>query len=175
MIPMGAARLRITTFPVIGQGSAAHVWQGPPKATGLEALAKPSASHVWQSDTVDALNDGQLPTSSSDQGIPRLTWWDLKGSAAWVQYDVRDPQKVSQVEVYWFDDTGKGQCRVPKSWRVMYVDGKDWKPVEGASSEETKRDAFNRVTFNAAQTTGLRLELQLQSNVSGGSLEWRVH
>jgi hypothetical protein len=38
----------------------------------------------------------------------------------------------------------------------------------------TKRDSFNRVTFKPVNTTGLRLEVQLQPNVSGGVLEWQV-
>ena len=30
LIPMGAARLRISAFPWIGEGSTAHDWQRPP-------------------------------------------------------------------------------------------------------------------------------------------------
>jgi len=30
---------------------------------------------------------------------------------------------VKACEVYWFDDTGRGQCRVPESWKLLYCDG----------------------------------------------------
>lgn len=44
-----------------------------------------------------------------------MTWWDHRGSAEWVQYDFAAPKKISSAEVYWFDDAGEGQCRVPQS------------------------------------------------------------
>jgi hypothetical protein len=180
LIPMGAARLRITAFPVIGQGPGANEWKAAPAkpiVTGPAAKAKTSASHVFENDTLAALNDGILPESSGDTDIPRFTWWDHKGSAEWAQYDFETPQKVSGVSVYWFDDTGKGQCRKPQSWRLLYRDGNEWKPVSaGAAASEygTKLDTLNRVTFTPVQTTGLRIEVQLKEHFSGGILEWKV-
>jgi len=38
----------------------------------------------------------------------------------WVQYDFAKLTKVSGVDVYWFDDTGVGECRLPKSWQLSY-------------------------------------------------------
>jgi hypothetical protein len=96
------------------------------------------------------------------------------GTVEWVQYDFAKPREVSSAEVYWFDDTGRGACRVPQSWRLLYKDGDAWKPVEGASEYGVKADQFNKVTFTAVKTTGLRLEAQLQKDFSGGILEWRV-
>ena len=26
------------------------------------------------------------------------------------------------MKVYWFDDTGQGECRVPRSWRLLYLE-----------------------------------------------------
>src|SRR5262249_51952200 len=78
--------------------------------------ATPSASHSWQRDTVSALNDQIEPTSSDDTGIPRFTWWDHRGTKEWVQYDFNDLEKVSTVEVYWWDERRiKAHCRVPQS------------------------------------------------------------
>jgi hypothetical protein len=34
------------------------------------------------------------------------------------------------VEVYWFDDTGRGEVGVPQSSRILYQDGDQWRPVE---------------------------------------------
>lgn len=135
----------------------------------------PSASHCHVSDTVLALNDGVLPKDSCDEHIPRLTWWDHRGTAEWAQYDFDSPQKLSAVEVYWFDDGRLKQgCRVPKSWRVVYRDHDQWKPVAGASPYGTAQDRFNRVTFQPVETTALRLEVQLDDSWSGGILEWKV-
>jgi len=49
--------------------------------------------------------------------------------AEWVQYDFSKPTTVSSVKVYWFDDTGQGECRIPESWQVLYRAGHSWKPV----------------------------------------------
>jgi hypothetical protein len=181
LIPMGAARLRIAAFPVIGDGPNAHDW---PRRQADGA----AASHVNPSDTLDALDDGELPANSADETIPRFTWWDHKGTRKtidntsefrgdeWVQYDFAKPREISSAEVYWFDDTGRGQCRVPAGWRLVYKDGDEWKPVKLAGGAEygVKGDQFNKVTFTAVKTTGLRLEVQLQKDFSGGILEWRV-
>jgi len=170
LIPMGAARLRITSFPTIGHGDNAHEWLPPATAKGPQ----PSASFVHDGDTVDALNDGMEPAASSDESVPRFTWWDHKGTPEWVQYDFKQPTPVASVSVYWFDDTGKGGCRVPKSWRLLYKDGDNWKPVENASAYDTARDRYNQVTFKPVTTSALRLEVQLQDGFSGGILEWKV-
>ena len=101
----------------------------------------------------------------------RFTWWSHRGTAEWVQYDLQPPTSISFIELYWFDDTGRGGCRVPASWRLFYNDGKTWKPVEGVSGYGTQRDRVNRTTFRPVQATGLRIEVQLQPNYSGGILQ----
>ena len=172
LIPMGAARLRITAFPTIGTGPAAHEWVAP--LLPRPSLYKASASHVNASDPLEALDDGLAPTASNDHDKPRFTWWDHKGTTEWVQYDFPQPKEVSTVDVYWFDDTGAGECRVPKSWRLLYQDGGDWKPVPGAAPGPVTRDGFNSVAFPALQTSALRVEAELQPGFSGGILAWRV-
>jgi DUF1680 family protein len=135
-----------------------------------------SASHVNPTDTLKALNDGKLPKSSGDHGIPRMTWWDHKGTTEWVAYRFRKPRKLSSAAVYWFDDTGRGQCRVPASWRLLWRDGKEWKPCKltGKSAFGTAFDRFNKVTFEPVRTRELRLEVRLKRDFSGGILEWQV-
>jgi hypothetical protein len=165
LIPMGAARLRITSFPTIGTGPDAHEW-------GVNDGPVASASHVF--DALSALDSGDTPTSSYDQDIARFTWWDHLGTPEWVQYDYLKPITTSAVSVYWYDDTGHGACRVPQSWKLLYKDGNDWKPVQNPSDYGVARDKFNRVTFDKVTTTGLRIEAQLQPQVSGGILQWKV-
>jgi hypothetical protein len=91
-----------------------------------------------------------------------------------VHYDFDKPRKVSAVEVYWFDDTGGGSCRVPQSWKLLYLKDGKWKPVEGTSEYGTKPDKYNRVSFDAVEATAVRIEVQLQTKYSGGILEWKV-
>jgi hypothetical protein len=167
LIPMGAARLRIASFPTVATGPGAHDWS----ATAA-AWPKVTASHVF--DSPDAIKGGSAPSGSADQTVPRFTWWDHRGTAEWIQYEFQKPRTVSAVSVYWFDDTGVGLCRTPQSWRLLYRDGGSWKPVEGASSFGTARDGFNRVTFPPIDTSALRIEVQLQPEKSSGVLLWKV-
>lgn len=171
LVPMGAARLRISAFPTIGQGPETIDWKPSPPAP-RPADYMTSASHVF--DELSALCDRVVPTSSGDHSIPRFTWWDHRGSREWVQYDFDMARTISEVSVYWFDDTGRGQCRLPQSWRLLYKDGEAWKPVENASGFEISKDAWNTVTFTPLTAAALRLEVQLTPGFSGGILEWKI-
>jgi hypothetical protein len=138
-----------------------------------EAEIEVTASHCHSSDALDAVIDGMEPKSSGDHDIPRMTFWNHKGTKEWIELDFGKVRKVSQSSVYWFDDTGKGECRVPKSWSLSYRSGDKWVPVKTADSFGVEKDRYNTVKFEAVETTGLRLEVQLQESVSGGVLEWK--
>jgi hypothetical protein len=166
LIPMGAARLRVSMFPVIGSGPEAHEWK--------VAAWKASASHTFEGDTLDALQDGLEPANSNDHTIPRFTWWDHRGTKEWVQLDFPQPKNASLVQVYWFDDTGNGECRLPASWRLFYKDGQEWKEVAEPSAMPVTADKWNTLSFRAVETPALRIEAQLQPGFSGGLLGWRV-
>ncbi len=136
------------------------------------------ASHLNPTDTLEALNDGAVPKSSADHAIRRMTWWDHRGTKEWLSYRFlgKKPRTVSEAAVYWFDDTGIGACRVPAAWRLLYLDGGEWKPVKltGDSSYKTALNRFNKVTFEPVQTQELRIEVTLKPGFSGGVLKWTV-
>jgi DUF1680 family protein len=141
----------------------------------IASQARVTASHCWSQDGVEALNDLIKPKSSIDHDVPRMTWWNHKGTTEWVQYDFESPVKISTTSVYWFDDTTRGECRIPASWRVLYRDQSGaWIPVTGATMPEVVADAFNSVEFDAVSTDALRLEVKLRQGFSGGILEWTV-
>lgn len=141
-----------------------------PTPTGA-AMAEASASHCWGGDSVRAINDMREPASSGDHSIPRLTWWDHRGTAEWAQLTWDSPRTISKVQVYFFDDTGQGQCRVPASWRVVYRDGREWRPVEARGEYAVREDAYSEITFQPVTTDALRVELKLRDGFSGGILE----
>ena len=106
---------------------------------------------------------------------PRHSFWPHKGTDEWAEAHFPEPRTVRTCDVYWYDDTGRGYCRVPKSWRLLYRNGKQWKPVTltGDASFGTAKDGWNSVTFEPVETRAMRLEVQLQENFSGGILECR--
>jgi len=140
----------------------------------IASTARASASHTWSSDTVRALNDQAEPKHSNDGSIQRHTWWPRRGSTEWVQYDFAKPTTVSGADVYWFDDTGMGHCRLPRSWRLLYREDGQWKPVEATTPYTAQTDRWNTVEFRPVTTDGLRIEADLQPEFSAGILEWRV-
>lgn len=122
----------------------------------------------------EAVNDQLEPESSSDPTIPYFHWWPKKGTTEWIQLDFAEKRRISQVELYWFDDTGTGECRVPESWRLLYLDGTVWKPVRTGDRYAVEKDRFNRIAFRAVETRALRLEIRLQDDFAAGIHEWRV-
>jgi DUF1680 family protein len=182
----GQAILTPATFTAIpyyanaNRGAAAmRVWfaADPAKATPatLATRSRVSASYCWRGDSVDAIHDGTIPAKSSDTRQSRLSWWDHKGSAEWVEYEFPKPTEVSSARVFWFADRpANGGCDVPQSWSIAYKAGRDWKPVQNADAYGLKSDQFNEVRFKRTLTTALRLQVQLKPGWSGGIDEWEV-
>jgi DUF1680 family protein len=144
------------------------------KPLGLPTLASTSRVSVSHGSHPEAVHDLLEPQSSGDHEVPFFHWWPHKGTKEWVQYDFRQPEEVSMVEIYWFDDTGIGECRVPQSWRILYQLGNDWKPVYTTDGYGTEKDRYNRVVFETVRTAAIRLEIQSQPDFAGGIHEWRI-
>lgn len=170
LIPMGAARLRISAFPTVTTDSAGHVWKAPPPSRHTASFESPV-------DDIAAVSDGRIPKNSNDHDVPRFTFWDHKGTTEWVTYDFEAIRRVSATRVYWFDDEPKGGgCRVPAGWEVQYKKGDDWLPVQltGGSTYAVDKDRFCDVMFQDVETTALRLLIRLQPGFSAGLLEWEI-
>lgn len=123
---------------------------------------------------IEGLNDQIEPEHSNDHEARYFHWWPKKGSVEWVQYDLPSAATVSEVSVYWFDDTGQGGCRVPKAWRVLYKHGERWVPIEALGPYTTGKDRYNIVQFKPVTTSALRLEVELPDDFSAGIQEWKV-
>jgi DUF1680 family protein len=144
-----------------------------PPAT-VASTSKVTASHCWHLDSVSATNDQVEPASSIDHDIARLTWWDHRGTKEWVQYEFTEPTRVESADVYWFDDTGRGQCRTPQSWKLLFRDAGKWKPVEPINDYGVAKNRYNQLRFRPVTTDALRIEVQLRDGFSAGILEWTV-
>jgi DUF1680 family protein len=120
-----------------------------------------------------AINDGEEPKASNDSSF-YFDWWPSKGTSEWIEYAFPTATTVSASEVYWFDDTGRGEVRVPQTWRLLYKDGSNWKPVDVRSAYGVEKDRYNAVAFAPVTTTGLRMEVTMQPQWSAGVQEWTV-
>ena len=122
-----------------------------------------------------ALNDQILPKNSNDREATYCHWWPLKNTSRWIQYNFEKPSTVSVAKVYWFDDGPFGGCRIPASWKILYLTASgEWKAVENNSPYGNEKDKLNEVHFNAVETSALKLEVQFPADNSSGIYEWVV-
>jgi hypothetical protein len=80
----------------------------------------------------------------------------------------------SAASVYWFDDTGRGGCRLPVAWQIQYLEGNQWKPVKPKGDYPIGKDRWCHVSFEPVSTTSLRLLVRLQKDFGAGVHEWKV-
>ncbi len=122
--------------------------------------------------SLDAIKDQILPQSSSDSSALQLDFWPHKNKTEWLQFEWDQKHEISSVKVYWFDDTGRGACRVPKSWKVLYrnAEGK-FKPIDNNAPYRTNKDTFNKVSFEPVKTNCIKIEIVLQERWSSGVQE----
>ncbi len=139
----------------------------------LASKGELSASHIFGQ--LMAVTDCMLPAGSADQTQPKFTWWDKRGSKEWICLVFDEPVQISETSVYWFDDTGLGECRPPESWWLEWDNDGQWQEVEKPSEYGCQLDIFNTVAFNSVTTQKVRIMVQLKDNLSAGILEWRLN
>ena len=138
------------------------------------ALYRATASHCWTSDTVDAVADGTRTEGLRDASIPRLTWWDHRGTEEWIQAEFEQSRTVDRGERLLVRRYRGRSCRLPAGWRLEYRQGDRWQAVDGSPLPSAATNT-TRSSSRAVPTRALRLIVQLQPGFSGGILEWQVH
>lgn len=157
----------------------------PLPATTAADDAVASASNGAKPPQLSALTDGRLGPRSDYRATPRFTMAASNLAPAWIQYDWPQPRKLTRAAVYWAVDRRaqvywgpriRGEdIALPKSWRLLYLDGADWRPVElqKDSAFTLRLDMPNEVTFKPVTTRAVRLEAE-SAGVPSGVQEWRI-
>jgi hypothetical protein len=170
----------IPNFARLNRGGASQVWmiEDREKAGVVDTpatMADLTVSFARPNMDPSAANDGRSPGDGRDLADGHFDFWPHLGTAEWLQYEFERPTEIRSCKVWWFDDTGRGGCRIPASWRLMYrKDDGAWEPVRGASGYPVAKDKPSDITFDAITTRALRLEVQLQKGFSAGVHEWSV-
>jgi hypothetical protein len=126
------------------------------------------------------LNDGLVPSIGPAGGgrgggpgapaipgdLPAFTWSGSRGGTQWVQYTFPAETTVSRVEVFW--------TAPPKSWRLLYQEGRQWKEVQARGSYGVEPNTFIPIEFDAVTTMAMRVEVTMDANASVSMVEWRV-
>ena len=111
-----------------------------------------------QNDDIVAIYDGVTPLNSADESHLYFRMRPPVGEPAWIEYEFARPTMVGTSEVYFADD--RRFCKLPVSWRLLYKDGAEWKPVATRSPYSVRKDAFNRIAFAPVTTTAVRIEIE---------------
>ena len=129
------------------------------------------------------LNDGQVPIIAAPGGrgggrgagpggpgggadVPQFTWAGSRGPIQWVQYTFPADEDLSRVEVFW--------TTAPKSWRLLYQDGREWKEVSARGPYGVGSNAFQAVEFAPVKTMAMRVEVTMAPEATVAIAEWRV-
>jgi DUF1680 family protein len=167
LIPMGAARLRISSFPLVGSGPDAHSWDG-----AAPIVLASSSSHYQPP---SAVFDGIVPSGSGDRSVPRFVWPQAgPQNPMWIEFRYPEARSFSGSEVYWAADGDPQGCQLPASWSLEWWDGSAWHAVEGVAIYPTQTDRFNQVRFNPVRATAIRLRAAAEGRRPAGILQWHV-
>ncbi|HSU54548.1 MAG TPA: beta-L-arabinofuranosidase domain-containing protein [Candidatus Dormibacteraeota bacterium] len=146
----------------------------PSKPGGLETEAAVAVSFANENSQPEAIHDGVEATKSSEQPAALCHWWPHRGTEEWAQYSWRQPVTINGTQVFWFDDTGHGECRLPASWRIDYLANGGWQPVPGVKRYPVGKDKWCEAKFDPITTTSVRLMIKLPENYAAGVHEWKV-
>ena len=153
------------------------VWPGrtpeaarPQPADTLTYTSRTTASFVHVS--LDAIKDQIIPANSRDTSGMQLDFWPHKNVTEWLQFEWDQEHEISSVKVYWFDDTGSGACRLPKSWKILYRNSQgNFEPADNDGPYPIEKDKFNKVAFKPVKTSCIKIEIQLQKDWAAGVQE----
>jgi hypothetical protein len=158
-----------------------RVWVSPNPVPspfrGQEVKATVSTSFANSNSDPAGSNDGYIPSSSGDNSPKQMHFWPHKGGEEWVQYSFPSSVTVSTARVFWFDDTGHGECRIPKLWKMQVREGSNWKAVTLKSSSKygIALDGWNEVNFSPVSGREFRLLVSQQEKWASGLHEWQIY
>lgn len=102
----------------------------------------------------------------SPADIPQFTWNGSRGATQWVQYTFPTESEVARAAVFW--------TAPPKSWRLLYQEGRQWKPVDAKDAYGVEPNVYASIEFAPVKTMAMRVEIELAPDATVSLAEWRV-
>lgn len=145
----------------------------PTMPATLASVSKLEASTVTSS--LNSIADRLVPKDEFDRSMPYYHWWPEQATTEWMTYEFPEATTVQSSTVYWFDDGPWGGCRVPKWWKVYYMDDAgEWQEVKNPDKYTTEKGAANTVNFDPVTTKKVKLEVRQPDDNSAGLFEWEI-
>lgn len=177
--------LRLTADDGALQGHADVRVRAPAPQSGreveIQGEAVASAEFTASHHRVQALNDGIVPTPGNELSADRRwgSWGRQQPATVWLQYEWRQPVRISASALHFWDDQPGGGVAQPVSWRLQYHLGSRWidiAPSGGYSVAEKGGASLAR--FAPVTTDALRAIVATAGHDGGhaalGVDEWRV-
>lgn len=132
--------------------------------------ARSSITSSKGSRSLSSITDQLLPDSSGSHQFPFFHWWPKKDSWEWVEFNWEQPEKISNVSVYWFDDRPWGGTRIPVEWEVLYLNAKtsEWESVRVKNDYSVSLNDWDKVNFKPVKTNKIRVRVHLSPNYASG-------
>ena len=169
------------------------VWlaRDPAHATPLPAATAVAGAELSTSSkhsgSLETLRDGRWGPQSESRQTPRFVVEGENGGSVWIQCQWPEPRELERAAVYWAVDRrsqvywGKRirgvDLALPRTWRVLYRQGGEWRSVKAGNPHadpnadphaDPNADRFtlrldlpNEVRFKPVKTDTLRLEMEL--------------
>ncbi len=145
----------------------------PTMPATLASLSKLDAS--TKTSSLNSIADRLVPKDEFDRSMPYYHWWPAQATTEWMTYEFPEVTTVQSSTVYWFDDGPWGGCRVPKWWKVYYMDETgEWQEVKNPDKYTTEKGAANTVNFDPVTTKKVKLEVRQPDDNSAGLFEWEI-
>ena len=145
----------------------------PTMPATLASLSKLDAS--TKTSSLNSIADRLVPKDEFDRSMPYYHWWPAQATTEWMTYEFPEATTVQSSTVYWFDDGPWGGCRVPKWWKIYYMDeAGQWQEVKNADKYGTEKGAANTVNFDPVTTKKVKLEVRQPDDNSAGLFEWEI-
>ena len=115
---------------------------------GAERTAVPSASFTFRTDSIDA------PLSKPFEPENRWTCWSSGDREDWYAVDYGAPRTFSGIKLWFYDDSGTGGVRPPRSYSIERFEGDSWVPVPlGRTNPGRPGSRENTAEFTAPVTS----------------------
>ncbi len=146
----------------------------------LSSVASTDFVSSWED--VNSIKDGFEPENSADHNHGIYGNWDSSGEKRYIQYEfpeyltsegTSNVYTISQSNVYWFTDGGG--ILLPDEVSIEYwnEESNAWEEVKNYSAYGKTADEWNVTTFDAVETSKIRLYMKSNSE-STGVIEWQV-
>ena len=145
----------------------------PTMPATLASISKLDAS--TKTSSLNSIADRLVPKDEFDRSMPYYHWWPAQATTEWMTYEFPEPATIQSSTVYWFDDGPWGGCRVPKWWKIYYMDEQgEWQEVKNPDKYTTDKGCANTVNFDPVTTKAVKLEVRQPDDNSAGLFEWEV-